>query len=335
MTDGLALSGSFRLVDVVLHVRTDDGQFLDEFSKVFGGNVPPSRQTEARASFEATVTVCRPEHPGHGLLRVTGDQLMDPAGFLLQFSSPTVPIRRLEATHQGETVLGLALDPEPALRFRGDRCLFRLGPRWRRILAHFLFLRLLRLRDDALFFHAAAMGVRGMGVLLVGPKGSGKSTLSLALAARGHSFLGDETACYLPASGVLLPFRRPVGIKPGRRAAAVQAALTRGRYPADEDGVLRVDVDSLLPTRDAVPVPLDAVIFLRGFGARPELSRLVAGREELSSLQPLAASLTNRPATHRVFEMVRMISRARAYELVAGDPDETVIVIEEGLRQCP
>jgi hypothetical protein len=331
----LPWSGFFELVDVILRLKTDDQQFLQEFSSVFGDHAAPSRPRDPRASFEATITVQLPEEPEYGLLRVSGDGLADPAAFLLGFSSSTVPIRHLQTTGPGETALGIGDDPEPALLFREQDCLFRRGGRWRRILAHFLFLRLLRLRDDALFFHAASLGIRGTGVLLVGPKGSGKSTLALALAARGHNFLGDETACYLPASGELLPFRRPVGIKPGRQAAAIENALARGHYPGDEDGLRRVRIESLLTVEEAMAVPLGAVVFLRGFGDRPELSRLQAGREELSGLQPLATSLTNRSATQRVFEMVRLISRVRAYGLLVGDPDETAVLIEEELGACP
>ena len=320
---------------MLLHIETDDRELLQEFSSVFGGDMPPSGQMDPRAAFQASVSVHVSERSGYGLLAVSGDRLPDPAGFLLELSSPTVPIRQLEASGPGETALGIGLDPVPAFLFRGDRCFFRLSGRWRRVLAHFLFLRLLRLRDDALFFHAASLGIRGAGVLLVGPKGSGKSTLALALATRGHGFLGDETACYLPASGEVLPFRRPVGIKPGRQAAAVLAALARGHYPGDEDGVRRVDICSLLSIEEAAPIPLLAVIFLCGFRLRPELSKLEAGREELSLLQPLATSLGNRPATQRVFEMIRLFSRVRTYGLLAGDPDETAMLIEEGLGECP
>jgi energy-coupling factor transporter ATP-binding protein EcfA2 len=332
--DPLSFLASFRLVDVVLRVKTDDPEFLSEFSSVFGQAQSGSGQA-ARTAFDAAITVRRGPDSQHGLLRVSGDELADPAEFLLAFSSPTVPIRRLEVAGLAGTALGIGDDPTPALRFHAGDCVFRLSGRWRRILSHYLFLRLLRLRDDALFFHAASLGIRDTGVLLIGPKGSGKSTLALALAARGHNFLGDETACYQPASGQLLPFRRPVSIKPGRAAAAVVDALARGQYPSDEDGVRRVEVESLLPVPEAVPVDLGAVVFLRGFSRAPEFSRLEASREELSALQPLASSLANRPATLRVFEMVRMLSRVRTYGVVAGDPDDTAVLIEEGLGACP
>ncbi len=51
-----------------------------------------------------------------------------------------------------------------------------------------------RTRRDCTPFHAATVALRGQGVLLLGPKGRGKSTLALSLAEEGAMFLGDEVA---------------------------------------------------------------------------------------------------------------------------------------------
>ncbi len=183
--------------------------------------------------------------------------------------------------------------------------------------------------SPALFFHAASIALEGKGVLLVGPKGAGKSTLALALAARGHDLLGDETACYLPASLRLIPLRRPVGIKPGPQASAVAAALARLSLPADEDGLVRVAAERLLGVGPATPARLEAILFLEGFGPMPNLQRVTAGRDELARLQPLASSLVNRRASERVFAMVQLVGAAACYRLTAGDPDATARAVEE------
>lgn len=329
----------FRLLDVSLTVDTDDVHFVREFASVFGGpeglgsepNRGPGWPGQLRARLDAT----DPDGRGIGTLHVTGDDLVDPASFLLSFSSPTVPIRPALSAEAGWTALAIGSDAEPALWLSREVCRFRTTGRWRRILAHFLFLRLLRLRSDALFFHAASLGVAGRGVLLVGPKGSGKSTLALALAARGHAFLGDETACYLPASRQLVPFWRPVGIKPGPQSAAIRARLERVHPEYDEDGLVRLDISELLEVSRPAPVPLAVVLFLRGFASRSDLAAIEPGREELSQLQPLAASLTNRPATARVFEMIRMLGGVRVYRLEAGAPDDAAALVERVLGERP
>lgn len=43
-------------------------------------------------------------------------------------------------------------------------------------------------------FHASAASIEGMGVILVGKKGAGKSSLAAALHAIGHEFLSDDLA---------------------------------------------------------------------------------------------------------------------------------------------
>jgi hypothetical protein len=319
----------FRVLDVALRLESDDPLFVQEFAALFG-RPEPEPGSPLRATLSASLRLPDGAAPATGTLDVEGDDLDDPAAFLLGFSSPTVPIRAAPSDEPGWEALALATDPQPALWFQGRRCRFRAIARWRRVLSHFLFLRLLRLRSDALFFHAASLAVAGRGVLLVGPKGSGKTTIALALATRGHGFLGDETACYLPP-GQLAPLWRPVGIKPGPQAAAVRAALGRRQPPADEDGLVRIELTALLDVPRPGPVALGAVVFLQGFAASPAMTRIEPGREELSQLQPLAISLTQGPATRRVFEMVRMLAAVRAYRLLAGDPDETAILVEREL----
>jgi hypothetical protein len=317
---------TFELLGVQLSCRTDDPDFPHEFISVFGG-ASPSVGDAPRSSFSAEINRHSTESD-FGCLSVSGDGLDDPASFLLGFSSPTIPLRRADAE---AGVLLWGEDVQPVFRFLSDgRCLFRRVERWHRILAHFLFLRMLRLRSDLLFFHAASMDVGGKGLLLVGPKGTGKTTTALALTARGHGFHGDETAAYDPAAGCLLPFRRPVGIKPGPQPRAIEQALAAG-IPRDPEGLVRVDIERLLPAPTRSPIPLRAVVFMEGFVAQPRLARIQPGREEVAMLQPLGSTLVGADVGRRVFEMMRLLGRAACYRLAAGAPDDTAALLEEVL----
>jgi hypothetical protein len=319
-------SRAFQIVDVDLRIATDDVGLLEEFESIFGGSQTADRPP--RASFQATVLAAE-AGADHGRLSVQGDALADPASFLLGFASPTIPLRALpNPGSDGAVLVGLEGDDQPLFAFRGDECLFRKVPRWRRIVAHFLFLRLLRLRTDLIFFHAASVGIGGQGLLLMGPKGGGKSTVSAALAARGHNFLGDETAAYQPSSRLLFPFRRPLGIKPGPRSALIDRSLGQMGPRPDEEGILRIPIEALCPVPEAHPVPLRAVCFLDGFAASPELLSSPGGRDELSRMQPMASSL-GQGATSCVFEMIRLLGGASCYRLRLGDPDETAALLEE------
>jgi hypothetical protein len=193
----------------------------------------------------------------------------------------------------------------------------------------FLFCRYLRLHGDYIFFHASSVTIGDRGVMFIGDKGAGKSTTSLALASRGHGFLGDEIAAYAPSTGMLMPFRRPVGIKPGPRAAAVESGLRTAERVVEAPGFVRVDIDDLMTIGPAAPRPLDAIVFLRPFEAQPRLVPIRSGRADMARLQPIVSGFLSASYRQRVFELVRMLGGVRTYELHPGQPDETAAFLEE------
>jgi hypothetical protein len=50
-------------------------------------------------------------------------------------------------------------------------------------------------------------------------------------------------------------------------------------------------------------------------------------------MQPLASSLVDGGVGRRVFEMMRLLSRAACYRLAVGSPDETAAHLEEVLTR--
>ncbi len=66
-----------------------------------------------------------------------------------------------------------------------------------------------------LLLHAGALDASGAGVLVPGASGSGKSTLVAGLARAGLGYLTDELTALDLASGKLLPYAKPITIKPG------------------------------------------------------------------------------------------------------------------------
>lgn len=335
----LPLAASFSLADVCLDVETNDSRLLSELSETFG--VPGAGAlSQADGSFEAplglhaSVRLSGAAGMGHLRLAITGpgdSDLAGPEDLLLGLASPESPFEPFPASEPDWTAFALKGAREPLFAFRGDEALFALTPTGRMGVVLLLFHRLMRLRPDVVFFHAASLSVHGRGVLLVGPKGAGKSTTSLALAARGHGFLGDETAAYASERGELLPMRRPVGVKPGPRARAISAGLTRAGHDPDREGLLRVALETLIPVQATGPVPLGHVLFLEGFREAPSLSPIEPGRDEIARLQPSVSSLVNASPARRVFEMARMLSRARVYRLWPGDPDQTAVLLENAL----
>jgi hypothetical protein len=323
-------SATALIADHRITAECDDQPFFSEFFAMFGGSQPaPGRlaiPSDMHLDIRAHV------HPSFGWFGMSGSSNapIDAREFQFAVELDHGTFELLAAPDPGWNCIAFRNSDTPAFAFHDRDCLFALDARWRLSIMWYLFWRLLRLRSDAIFFHASALGIDGEGTIFVGPGGGGKSTTSLALAARGHNFLSDEVAGYVPGTGELIPFRRPVGIKPGPRATAVERSLTPAiRERIGRDGFVRVDIDTLFPVEPPRPVPLRRIVFLRGFAERPALDRISPGRREIVELQPLMSSFLNAPHSRRIFELTRLLSSAKVYQLRPGDPDATAQYLEE------
>lgn len=222
-----------------------------------------------------------------------------------------------------------------AILAAADRLLLvRRGAPWQGFVGSLAVNRVLRLQRDVLFFHAAAAAIGGRGVLIVGPKGSGKTTLSLALAARGHGFFGDEmTGIHMPGRDVV-PVRRAASVRPGPGARAVTRALAARRFATDRfpDGTTRrrVGVGSLFPAAAAQPATLAQIVFLRGFAPLPRAEPFVAARShDVRLLTPLACTLWDHAPGRRAMQLLSLLAGTRCAFLDVGEPDATARAIEQ------
>ena len=327
---GAVFSATAVMADRRITAECDDAAFFADFFAMFGGSEPAPGRIAVLSDMH--IDIRAHVHPDFGCFRMSGrsDLPIDGREFDFAVELDQGHFTRLLCSEPGWHCLAFRGSDTPAFAFRGCDCLFALDSRWRLSILWYLFWRLLRLRSDAIFFHASALGIYGEGTIFVGPGGAGKSTTSLALAARGHNFLSDEVAGYLPETGELIAFRRPVGIKPGPRATSVERSLTPAvAERIARDGFIRVDIDSLFRVDVPHPVPLRRVIFLRGFADHPRLERISPGRREIVELQPLMSSFLNAPHSRRVFELTRLLSSAKVYQLRLGEPDATAEYLEE------
>ncbi|WP_319633621.1 HprK-related kinase A [Pelagibius marinus] len=106
-----------------------------------------------------------------------------------------------------------------------------------------------------LIIHAAAIERDGCAVILPGPPGSGKSTLTAFLTGNGWRLLSDELALLSLDDGRVTPLARPLGLKnqsidligrllPGARMSPPCADTTKGTVAllqAPQDSVFRSD----------------------------------------------------------------------------------------------
>jgi hypothetical protein len=220
----------------------------------------------------------------------------------------------------------------PFIAMNGPRAIADRGQPWQPLVANLGLNRLLRLQRDMLFFHAASVVVHGRGWLLAGPKHSGKTTLSVTLASRGHGFLGDEIAALRLPDSRLLPFRRAASIREGMRASALERRLEEGSFREETfpDGAPRIlaNMRELFPEAASDDAPLRAIFFLEGFSPRPRAERFAFGRGDFGLLTPLAGSMWAVPSGLRMLQMTRLTREVECWRLNPGAPDETAQFLE-------
>jgi len=197
-------------------------------------------------------------------------------------------------------------------------------------------------QPDLLFLHAASFGVAGAGGLLVGWSGSGKSTTALALAARGHAFLGDDVAAVRCRSREILPFPRAVRLRPGAYVRSLEPRLRAagGATAVGEDGLPRtvVSMGALFPHRAASVLPLRHAFLLDGFGDRARLAPYLPRTSDLGRLRPAVNGATPHWGHSagrdllRFLALVDVLRGAHCHLVTLGTPEETAAAIEAAME---
>lgn len=177
----------------------------------------------------------------------------------------------------------------------------------------------LALRSHGLVhLHAAAtVSPAGQVLVVAGTGGSGKSTLTAALVAAGHAFLGDDVVLVAPG-GVLFAFPRPFHLSPASaRAVGVQAGPPR---PATGKGDF--DAGAAFPGRFRWFAQTPDLILLPRIAGGPTTVLEPAARAEalgaLLSLSAFAASSLPGAAEQRA-RLAAVTDGARPMGVALGD----------------
>ena len=311
----------YQLADGALELASEEPAFNQRFEELYGECrcTAPSRADAAR------VRCLIRTDPASTLTLVTFEdpEPLDAIAFALHVFA------KRGYREQPSPIAGWRLlEGSGVMAFSEGDVLVERTAAWQRFVGNFAVNRVLRLQRETVFFHAAAVRLGTRGVLMLGPKGAGKTTLALALSAQGCGFLGDELVGVRLRTRELVAIRRAAFVKPGPAARAVHTALGTARGTATErfpDGSVRhrVVVNKLFGTPLADSASLAAIVWLRGFAATPRLTPLPPTRQRVAELSPLACSLWGVPAGRRVVELMRLVAETPCYALEAGDPDET------------
>jgi hypothetical protein len=192
------------------------------------------------------------------------------------------------------------------------------------------------------FLHAASFGIGDRGALLIGKSYGGKSTTVLALAQRGHSFLGDDMAAVRLPDRQLIPFPKSAGLRDGPLARAIEAqARTFRQVPATGlDGVRRklVRVGDMFPSSGSGVLPLQFAFVLDGFATKASVKRYCPDLRDVDRLKSTVSE--NAPGwgvspgrdLMKFLKVVDILSQAQCYLLRLGPPEDSVALIEQAME---
>jgi hypothetical protein len=329
---GEAAEIRFRFGDGLLRLRSADQALRRRFLQVYG-ECATGASFDASAILDCTVTQ---QYPAPLMdIRFSAASDCDLAAFGVALFADHGYKLRPRAGDSAAAEIYHRDSPEPLLTAHGPAFQSVQGRNWQPFIGNLAVNYLLHLQRHHLFFHAASVAVGGAGVMLVGPKNGGKTTLAAALAARGHRILGDEIAAVRSNTSELLPFPRALSFREGPQAAAIAEKLASGGFSRERfpDGSTRMRVESrqVLP-QAAAPQGFTAllrhVVLLREFAPQPRSRPLKPSAGEMARLvAPLAACLYTE-AGRRLLQLLRLLQPCRFHELHPGPPDETAAHLE-------
>jgi len=335
-------SAAYRLGDAVLQMDGDHPSLLEPF--------PPRY---------ADCAVAPPVAPATALVRCTLRRSFDPPLVVLTFHEgaprspadiaynllrPThavPPFRIWDAPIPGWRLAGGATGPVLAA-CEPHVCLHpKLIPP--EFLAEYLVGMTLGAQPWTLPIHGASLQMGEAGVVLVGASHAGKTTTALHLAARGHTLLGDEIALIRLQTGEVVPFPRAVNLRPGAHGEELAAALglAAGEDGASDGWARTHRISELFPGRPARPVPMRAVFFLAGFGARASLQPFQLTLDQTDvfgwiTTPEIAYSSWGVAPERRAFRLMvlrQVLSRVPCWLVNAGPPRETAELIERTVEE--
>lgn len=323
----------YHIVDGFLAVDSEDLKFRQRFRSLYAELLcgPPSPR-EATQGLRCHIQV-RDGLPAH-LVTFTAPSEVAIIDFILALF-PGRGYVEMDRAAPGWRSIGCAESTSPLLTVRGTQALVDAREVWQPLIANCAVNWVMHMQPEVLFFHAATVAIGGEGVLIAGEKGAGKSTLSMALAAHGHDFLGDEIAAVRTGTFELAPFRRSLSARKGPQAPRVEEKLRNKCFTETfPDGTVRLQATAgeLFPAAGARPGPLRWVFFLRGFEQRPRAEPFHPRSQDLHLLVPLACTFWGTSSLARMTQVAQLLSTVNCYVLSLGPPEDTAKLLERIVR---
>lgn len=192
-----------------------------------------------------------------------------------------------------------------------------------------------RRRPDALWLHAASLECDAGAIILPGESGRGKSTLALALVARGWRYLCDEFAVVDARTAALRAFPRAICVKESGYLLADRLGYRRSRHAAFIKG-FKGHVTFLQPLKRFPAAlgrggPARWIVFPKFVPKAPTTLNPIPRSQAVLDLHRAAFNLfgCQRPAHEVLLDLVR---GALCHRMTSGDLDSACDVIEQAVQ---
>jgi len=183
-----------------------------------------------------------------------------------------------------------------------------------------VLIELVQGEPGAPFLHGATVVIGGRRVLLVGHKGSGKSTLSLHLVLAGHDVEGDEHLVIRDSEVIARP--RTLRVKEGslRLIPGLPDHVWQAAYIHNWDGSTIRSISPAVGGRPWVirPGRLDAMAFLVANHGGRSAARPIPGKEAFTRLMA-EVMLPHTGVATAAGRLRRVAMEVPAYQLLLGD----------------
>jgi hypothetical protein len=185
--------------------------------------------------------------------------------------------------------------------------------------------------------HAGAVEIGGRAVVMSGPSGRGKSTLTLGLLRQGAGWLTDELALIAPDAPTILPFPRGLHVRPATLELLPELDFLRDRPRQQLGGgsewsVSAADLAQAFGTRIAAATPLAAILLFDGdpgSGRSPKIEPLSAAVATMELLRGTPAAAIDFPAAMQ--RLAEVTSGVRTARLVNGELRATAATVIDWL----
>jgi len=179
------------------------------------------------------------------------------------------------------------------------------------------------LTKDYHLFHAGAVSWDDKGIIFPASPRMGKTTLVVRLVGLGFKFLSDEVACLDSNRGVLEPFPRKINIR-YESQSLLGLKLVSNKKPhfmETKEWESTVDIDEIAPGTSGTSCPIRYILFLRGFGAKPNLESIPASKSLFELFNSSISPVDDRASM--LFKFAPHMNRIQSFNLVVGNLNET------------